>query len=161
MYLRTRTARAGVAHHPEIVGFSTVENVDCRIEVSFTNKAGPMIVRFLIEVARLTRARFVNSRIKPLRREFPAIDQKFPCPLDRFLFEIIAKAPVTEHFEKRVVISIQPDIFEIVMFPAGPNALLCVGHARRIPRRLLLSEKDRHELVHAGIREQQIRRVGQ
>ena len=47
------------------------------------------------------------------------------------------------------------------MFPAGANAFLRVGHARRLPRRLLLSEKNRHELVHAGIGEKQIRRVRQ
>src|SRR6266513_1277939 len=47
------------------------------------------------------------------------------------------------------------------MFAAGPNALLCVGHARRTPLRFFLSKKNRHELVHADIREKQIRSVGQ
>ena len=59
------------------------------------------------------------------------------------------------------MIRVESDILEIVMFSAGANALLRVGHARRIPLRFLLAEKDRHELVHAGIREEQIRRVGQ
>src|SRR2546430_12992394 len=43
----------------------------------------------------------------------------------------------------RSVIGVQPDIFEIVMFAAGANAFLRIGHPRRIPRRLLLAEKDR------------------
>ena len=47
------------------------------------------------------------------------------------------------------------------MFSAGADAFLRVGHARRIPLRLLLPEKNRHELVHARVGEEQIRRVGQ
>ena len=45
------------------------------------------------------------------------------------------------------------------MFSAGTNAFLRVGHARRIPRRFLLTEKNGHELVHARVAEQKIRRV--
>ena len=120
-----------------------------------------MIVCFLIELARFVRSGFVNRRVKPLCGKFPAINDQLPRPLDRFLFEIIAEAPVAEHFEKRVVVRVQPDIFEIVMLSTGANAFLSVGQARWIPRRFLLSQKNRYELVHAGIREQQIRRVGQ
>ena len=60
-----------------------------------------------------------------------------------------------------MVIGVEPDIFEIVMFSAGANAFLRVNDARRFPWRFLLREKNRHELVHAGIREKQIRRVRQ
>ena len=118
-------------------------------------------MRFLIEFAGFVRARFVNGRVKPLRWKLPALDDKFPRPLDRFLFEIVAKAPVAQHFEEGVMIGVEPDIFEVVVFAAGANAFLCVGHARRIPGRLLLAEKNGHELVHARVREKQIRRVGQ
>src|SRR6516162_3427189 len=104
----------------------------------------PMIVRFLVELTWLARARFVNRGIKALRRKFPTFDQKFPGPLDCFLFEVIAKTPVAEHFEKCVVISIDAHILEIVMFTTGANALLRVGHARRLPLRFLLAEKNRH-----------------
>ena len=161
MHFRARPARTGVAHHPEIVCFSTVENVDGRIEIGFAKQSRPMIVRFLVELARFAGAGFVDSRVKALRREFPAIDHEFPCPLDGFSFKVIAEAPITQHFEKRVVISIQPDVFEIVMFTAGANAFLCIGNPRRIPRRLLLAEEDRDELIHPGVREKQIRRVRQ
>jgi hypothetical protein len=60
-----------------------------------------------------------------------------------------------------VVIRVEANIFEVVMFSSGTNAFLGVGHARWFPGRFLLPEKNRHELVHAGICEQQIRRVGQ
>ena len=96
-----------------------------------------------------------------MRRKFPALDQQFPRPLDRFLLEIIAEAPVAEHLEERVVIRIESDVIQIVMLPAGADAFLRVGDAGRIPRRLLLPEKNRDELVHARVREKQVRRVRQ
>ena len=120
-----------------------------------------MIVRFLVELARFARAGLVNGRVKPLRRKFPTINHQLPRPLDRFLLEVIAEAPVAEHLEEGVVIGVEPNVFEIVVFAAGPDAFLRVGHARRIPRRLLLFEKDGHELVHARVGEKQIGRVGE
>jgi hypothetical protein len=39
------------------------------------------------------------------------------------------------------------------MFSSGTNAFLRVSDAWRFPWRFLLREKNRHELVHAGIRE--------
>ena len=138
VYLRARSARTGVAHHPEIVGLSTVENVDNRIEIGFAKQMRPVLVCFLVEVARLVWTRLVHGRVKSLRWKFPALHHQFPCPLNRFLFEVIAEAPVAEHLEKGVVISIKTDIFEIVMFSSGSNAFLCIGHARRLPARLLL-----------------------
>src|ERR1043166_7695382 len=120
-----------------------------------------MIERLLIELAWIADAGFVNGRVKPLRGKFPAIDHELPRPFDRFLFEIIAKAPVAEHFEKSVVISVEPDVFEVVVFPAGANALLRIGDARRLPRRLLLAEKNRDELIHPCIGEKEVRRIRQ
>ena len=35
MQLRARAARAGVAHHPEVVGLVAVDDVDRRIEIGF------------------------------------------------------------------------------------------------------------------------------
>ena len=36
VHFRTRSARTGVAHHPEIVGFAAAENVNFWIEIRFT-----------------------------------------------------------------------------------------------------------------------------
>src|SRR6266566_9318811 len=99
-------------------------------------------MRFLVELAWFVRPRFINGCVKPLRRKFPAINDKLPGPLDRFLLEVIAETPVAQHFEECVVISVEADVFEVVMFATGANAFLRVGHARRIPGRLLLSEKN-------------------
>src|SRR4029077_9127980 len=75
MHFRARPARAGVAHHPEIVGFPAVENVNFWIEIGLAKQPGPVIVRFLIELARLVRPGLVNSRVKTFGRKFPAFDQ--------------------------------------------------------------------------------------
>src|SRR3954465_3399858 len=110
-----------------------------------------MIVCFLIEIARLARAGFVDRGVKPLRRKSPPADYQFPRPSDRLFFKVIAEAPIPRHREKGVAIRIEAHIFEVVVLSAGANALLSVCRARWIPRRLLLSQKDRHELVHAGV----------
>jgi hypothetical protein len=60
-----------------------------------------------------------------------------------------------------VVIGVESDVFEIVMFAAGADAFLRICHACRFPRGFLLSKEDRHELVHAGIGKKKIRRVRQ
>ena len=59
------------------------------------------------------------------------------------------------------MIRVEADVIEVVVFAAGADAFLRVGGARRFPRRLRLAEKDRHELIHAGVGEKQIRRVRQ
>ena len=75
VHFRARTAWAGVAHHPEIVGFPAAENVNFWIEISFAKQMSPMIVRFLIETARLARTGLVNRCVKPLGRKIPTFDQ--------------------------------------------------------------------------------------
>src|SRR5205823_8218939 len=90
-----------------------------------------MIVRFLVELRRLTGTWFVNRRVNSLRRKFPTVDHKFPRPIDRFAFEIITEAPIAQHLKKSVVICVEPDVFEIIMFATGANAFLRIGHARR------------------------------
>jgi len=47
------------------------------------------------------------------------------------------------------------------MFTTRANAFLRICHAWRFPGSFLLSKEDRHELVHSGIGEKQIRRIGQ
>ena len=115
-----------------------------------------MIVRFLIKLARIAGSGFVNGGVKSLRRKFPAIDDEFPGPLDRFLPEIIAEAPIAEHLEKRVVIGVEPDVIKIVVFAAGTDAFLRVYGTRWLPRRLLLPQENRHELVHARVGEKEV-----
>jgi hypothetical protein len=52
-----------------------------------------------------------------------------------------------------VVVGILAHVVEIVVFAAGPDALLRVGHAGMLGG--LGAEEDRLELVHAGVGEEQ------
>ena len=95
----------------------------------------------------------VNRRVEPLRRKFPALDDEFPRPLDRFLFEVVTEGPVPEHFEERVVIGVEPDILQVVVLAASADALLRIRTRAGFHGRFLLSKEDRHELIHARVRE--------
>ena len=75
MHFRAWAARAGVAHHPKIVGLATGQYMNLRIEIGFAEQTSPMIVRLLVELARFAWAGLVNRRIEPLRRKFPAFNQ--------------------------------------------------------------------------------------
>ena len=89
-----RTARAGFAHHPEIVFFVAVDDVDFGVEAGGAEFLRPKIPRFLVEFARIAFGfvRAVNRGVEAVRREFPDLGDQFPGPVDGFLFEIIAEA---------------------------------------------------------------------
>ena len=155
-----RAARAGVAHHPEVILLVTVDNMHGGIKAGGGEDLRPIIVCLLIEFTGIAIARFVHRGVQTLFRETPRAGDQFPGPFDGFLFEIITKGPVAQHLEKRVVIGIHPHIFEVVVFAAGANTLLRVSGAPRRVRAVLFAEKDRHKLVHAGVGEQQVWRIG-
>ena len=72
MQLGTGAAGTGIAHHPEIVLLVPVHNVHGRIEIGLTEEVGPMIVGFLVELARFVRPGLINGGVEALRRKFPA-----------------------------------------------------------------------------------------
>ena len=80
MDFRARPTGTGVTHHPKIVGLATVKNMNLRIEIGFAKQMRPMIVRFLVKLARLARAGPVNRRIKPLRLEISSVPPVIPMP---------------------------------------------------------------------------------
>ena len=59
-----------------------------------------------------------------------------------------------------MVIGVEADVFEVVVFAAGADAFLGVGGAGRVVGALDLAEEDGHELVHARVGEEQVGRVG-
>ena len=120
-----------------------------------------MLMRFRIELRRFVRPGAIDGGVETFRRKSPTPNDQLPGPFDRFLLEIIAKAPVPEHLEKGVVIGVESDVVEIVVFASSPDAFLGVGGARRIPSGLLLAEKDRDELIHPRVGEKQVGRVGE
>jgi hypothetical protein len=96
----------------------------------------------------------VDRREEALRRDAPDLGEQFPAPGERVLLEVVAEGPVAQHLEHRVVVGIETDVLEVVVLAAGADAFLGVGHA--LPRGGLVAEEVGHELVHAGVREQQV-----
>ena len=147
-----------------------MNDVDLLVETGRGEESRPVVVSFLIEHRWITRSGLIDRCIKPLGRKLPPLNHKFPRPSNRFLLEVIAKTPVAQHLEKRVVIGVEADVIEVVVFAAGADALLRVGGARRqsgngagpfVHVGLPLAEEDRDELVHARVGEQEIWRIGQ
>ncbi len=119
-----------------------------------------MIIGLLIKFGRIFLAGAINRSVEARRRKLPTVNEQFPGPGDRFFFEIVTKAPVAEHFEKSVVIGIKPDVIKIVMFASSPNAFLSISDTRWPVWDLFLAQEIGHELVHAGVGKQKVRRVG-
>ena len=74
-------------------------------------------------------AGLIDGGVEAVLGELPDVRDQFPGPFDGFFFEIIAEAPVAEHLEKGVVIGVQADVVEVVVFAAGADAFLGVGRA--------------------------------
>ena len=69
------------------------------------------------------------------------------------MLEVVAKAEVAEHLEKRVMAVGEADVFEIVVLASGADAFLRSGGAGVVA--LFGAQEDVFELVHAGVGEQQ------
>ena len=150
---RARAARAGVAHHPEVV-----------FAVAGDNVVGGQVFQPHFFGFGIGGHFFVAAEVggvETLFREAPDSGDEFPRPVDGFFFEVVAERPVAEHFEEGVVVGVETDIVEVVMLAAGADAFLGVGGAARGVGAVGLAEKDRHELVHTGVGEQQVGRVRQ
>ncbi len=81
--------------------------------------------------------------------------QKRPGIVDRFLLEVRAKGKIAQHLEKRLMPARMPDVIEVIMFAAGPNAFLAARGG--VVGALFPPEKNVLELVHARIDKQQRR----
>src|SRR5213075_1165576 len=70
----------------------------------------------LIELARVAGTGLVDRGVKPVLRELPDFGDEFPRPVNGFALEVIAEAPVAEHFEERVVVGVEPDVYHHTFF---------------------------------------------
>ena len=113
-----RTAGTCVAHLPEVVVLVAVDDMVGWNMLS--PEAGCFVVAF--------KAFFLRSLkygdVKVFRVEVKNIDEIFPSIVDRFLFEVIAKAPITEHLKHSMVISVVTYFFKVIMFAAHAQTLL-------------------------------------
>ena len=109
MDLGARTARTRLAHLPEIVLFVAVDDTvfrDMLLPVAIGFHVGRLTV-FLITAK--------NSDIQFVLVDLYYLGEVFPSIGDGFLFEIVSKRPVAEHFEHGVMISVMSDLLQVVV----------------------------------------------
>src|SRR3989338_6473899 len=75
----------------------------------------PNLIRFVIT--------FVYTYEDAVLRQFQALCDEFPSPLDGLLFEVVSKGEVSEHFKKRMVVWGFPHLIKV----AGSKAFLGRG----------------------------------
>ena len=145
-YFTARPARPGIGHLPEIVGAAAGLVADAHDTICrHADLFGPDIVRFIVGLVhrhpQLVLGQFVNA------------GEQLPRVLNRILFEIITKAEIAQHLEKRVMPRGIANVFQIIVLAAGAHAALRGGSAYIVA--LVLPEKHILELHHAGIGKQQ------
>jgi hypothetical protein len=145
--LRTRTARTRIPHFPKIVFFGTVQNAVLG-NVFFPNRLG-----LLVRSQSVGGIASKNRHVQLVRVDFVDLGQKLPGPSNGVLFEVIAKTPVPEHLEQRMVVGVVPDFLQIVVLARHPQAFLRVRNPRMLHRRD--AQEHIFERIHAGIGEQQ------
>ena len=154
-------AGACLTHHPEVIFPVAGNDVDGGIEPLRAEQLRPEGVCLLVKGSGVAGCGAVNRGIETLRRELPTLNEQFPGPGDRLLLEVIAKGPISQHLEEGVVVSVEPDILEVVMLAAGADALLGVGCAGGGVGAWGRAEKNRDELIHPCVCKEQVRGIGQ
>ena len=145
MYFGARAARAGVAHFPEVVVLIAVD------DVAFREEASPESCGFAVALEAFFLRALEHGNVKVLGVDFQHVHEKLVGPRDGFFLEVVAKAPVAEHFKHGVVVRVVAHLFEVVVLAAHAQAFLRVGLSAAF--RFGVTENDILELVHAGIGE--------
>ena len=82
----------------------------------FCDKLFPVVISLLVFRQTFFIIAFKNGYIQPVFIYFVHFGQQFPAPGDGFFFKIIAKTPVAQHFEHGMMIGINSNFFQVVMF---------------------------------------------
>ncbi len=143
--LRARSARAGIAHGPEIVAAGNAQNLLLRQ----TGNLLPEIEGFVVVD--------IDGRQQLLGRDAEFLGDQPPGELDGAFLEVIAEREIAEHLKKGVMPRGVADIVEVVVLAAGAHAFLRRDRARI--GTLFEAGEDILELHHAGIGEHQGRIV--
>ena len=137
--LRARAAGTGVPHLPEVVFLAATRDATA----SDVSNAGPQALGFVILAE--------HGHVEALLGKAVDFRHEFPSESDRIRLEVVAEREVAEHFEERVVAARAADVLEVVVLPAGANALLRSGRSGIDSS--LLAKEDVLELVHARVSE--------
>ena len=151
MYLRARTTGTDVAHLPEIVFFIAVDNT------FFWQKLLPHCGSFVVARETVFFRAFENGYVQPVFIEFYNLCQELPSPRYSLFLEVIAKRPVAQHLEHRMVVCVVSDLLEVIMFPTDTQTFLSICHTRVFYR--VVAEYYILKLVHTRIGKHQSRVV--
>ena len=138
---RARAAGTVIAHGPEVVLLAEAQD-------AIVAEAGDLLPeRERVVVVGEDRGH------QPFSVEAEITRQELPGIADGVGLEVVSEREVAEHLEERVMAGGPSDVLEVVVLPAGADALLARGGAPVLP--LLLAREDTLELHHAGIGEEQ------
>jgi len=91
--------------------------------------------------------------VQPLWVQSPHFRKQLPTPLDGFLFVIITKRPVAQHFKEGVVGVVATDRIEIVVLARNTQTFLGINSTGI--RAGFGAQKDIFKLHHTGVGEEQ------
>ena len=114
---RARAARACVGHHPEIVGHVASAFVVANAHHALgwqANLFSPDVVGFVVFN--------VDRGPQFISGQFVNLGEQFKSPLQTVALEVVAKAPVAQHFKEGVVTRGVTHVFQIVVFAASAQA---------------------------------------
>ena len=139
--LRTRAARARVAHGPEIRLGTHARDAGW----VYTDLLRPQIKRLVVGL--------VNGDPQAALRQAQRASEEVPGEVNGVALEVVAEAEVAQHFEKGMVPRGVADVFQVVVLATGANTALARGGAGIATH--VLAKEAVLELHHAGVREQQ------
>ena len=99
----------------------------------------------------------IHGHHEALGRQFVHLSQQLPTPFQTVALEVIAKTPVAQHLEKRVMTRGVTHVFQIIVLAACAQTGLHRGGAHI--RTFVLAQKHVFELHHARVGEHQRRVV--
>src|SRR5512133_2872691 len=124
MYLGTGPTRSCLAHLPEVVLLRTFDDPVLRIGEALL----PVVKGLIVAGYLFFRASFKNCSVKSVFGNAKTAVEKFPCPLYRFLLEIIAERPVAQHFKHCMMVGVMTHFLKVIVLARYPQALLGIGH---------------------------------
>jgi hypothetical protein len=133
--LRAGSARARIAHGPEIVLLPQPD------DAILGDNLSPEVEGFVIVE--------IDRDPHLILGQTPLMDQKIPSHLDGPFFEIISKGEVSQHLKEGMVSGRLPHILQIVVFSSSSNALL--GGNGPFVIASLFGQKDTLELNHSSV----------
>ena len=119
----------------DVVGWHVLSPVTCCLVVAFQT--------FLL-------ATLEYGNIEVGRVELQNLSKILPCQINGTLLEVVAEAPVTEHLEHGVVVSIVTYLFEVIVLTAYTETFLSIN-TTNILAWVFCTEDDVFPLVHTSV----------